>query len=197
MDPFAPQNPPQDHGQTPPMPPPGGWHDPFAQLPVPQSGYTSYPSPPPYTNQPDFVYPPLPRSKKGLWIGIGSGIALVLVIVSIATYMYQTSPLATLNRYCDAMRNYDAIGYYDVTGTNDKSNNKSLQSIQEFFVNLKQQGIVIGCRDATIVRQSDSIATGTVVLLISTGGDLQPLTNGGPAEVQLFKEDGKWKVRVF
>lgn len=194
--PMQPQQPPQGNWQAPPVQPPqGDWRDPLAQAPTPQPGYTQYPSPPPYSNQPNFTYQPGPRSKKGLWIGIGSGVALVLIIVSIATYMYQTSPVATLNRYCDALHEYDAIKLYE-TISKDQKSDFNLAVMQKSFDLLKKEGAVATCHDVSIDHQSDSTATGKLTISWTglTSKDYGMKENETNSAV-LIKEDGQWKIQ--
>jgi hypothetical protein len=203
MDPHMPQNPPpgnwsispaqqpQGDWQNGPATPQGGWYDPLAQ--TVQSTYPGYAQSPNQTQYGGSPQPP--RSRKKLWIGIGAGVlALVVIAVSVAVYINQTSPLATLNRYCDAWQHYDASKMFE-TVQSSQVTGSNISNVQKSMDLLKERGITASCTDVSITNQGESVATGKLTMQWTGASTAELLfLPTKPIPIALIKEDGQWKI---
>lgn len=174
--------PPLGYPQQPGYPPPSGYPQQPGYPPQPQPGFTPYPGQPPR------------KSHTGLIVTLVV-IVLVLIAGGVATFVViqnQSTPTATLQRFCTAFKNLDAPGVRDTLSTSAQADPaNSLANIQDAFNTLKKLHATIGCTVGAI-QQNGSTATGVITLTSSVSGLGALPSRDTP--VSLVQENGQWKI---
>lgn len=129
------------------------------------------------------------RRRSGFWAAIL--IILLLLIAGGGAYYYfqvRSTPQKTLQTYCDAVKNNDALALY---------NTYSTQAREQTTVQRLQQGMQIvdlatgGMKDCSIdpnsIHENGSVATGTITFISNRNRSFQDT-------LDLVDENGQWKV---
>jgi hypothetical protein len=187
MNQYPPQEPPSNVVQ-PGYPPQPGY------LPVQLGGYPPAGSLP-YPVQPgNGVAPPPLKRGMGLWIAIVIIVMLLLGGGGAAYFVIQgqSSPTATLQRYCDGIKNKNAQEVYD-TISSSLQQKMSLSAIQQNFAQQQDYGIKVTDCTVSDVQQTGSVATGIITITTS------PVTQSknDQISVDLIQENGQWKINVI
>src|SRR5258708_11716499 len=133
---------------------------------------TNYP-PSPYPNQ----YPPAPpsgfapapapkRRRAGLWVAL---FVIVLLLAGGGAYYYfqiRSTPLKTLQTYCDGIKKSDAQEVYNTYSSDLQAHRSISQVQQEFQVIALFTGGIKDCSVASSsIEENSSTATGVITLI--------------------------------
>lgn len=182
--------------QMPPFNAPQPGYPPVQPGAYPTGGYASYPVQSGYG-----AVPPPRKSGAGLWIAIVIVVLLLLAGGGAAYFVFsgQSSPMATLQRYCDGNKNRNAQEIYDTFSTSMQQQH-SLATLQRAAApqnsTTSAQSISLKVDDCTVsnVQQTGSTATGTIMTTVTMTGPSSPQTATVPMPAKLVQENGQWKI---
>ena len=159
------------------------------QNPPDEVGETTQPAYP--VEQPGYAEAPAPRRRHtGLWATMI--VILLLLIAGGGAYYYfqvRSTPQKTLQTYCDAVKNNDALALY---------NTYSSQARAQTNVQRLQQGLQLidiatgGFKSCSVnnnsIQENGSVATGTITFISNRNQSFQDT-------VDLVQENGQWDVQ--
>lgn len=160
----------------------------------PYTAYGSTPPPPPYSSYMANPYelPLQPKGGKRLWIILGIGGVVILLLVVAAGYIYfnqspQSTPSKTLQAACDATKSRDYQAQYNLFS----SSFQSQIGTEGQYASRSQQanagkGSIVNCSVSNLVVNGSSAS----VVAINTYGDGSMITY----DIQLVDENGVWKI---
>lgn len=160
----------------------------------PYTAYGSAPPPPPYSSYVANPYE-LPQQSKGrkrLWVILGIGGAVILLLGVVAGYVYfnqstQSTPSKTLQSACDTTRSGDYQAQYDLFTSSFQSQigSETKYASQWQQINASKGGFV-NCSVSNLVVSGSSASA----VDVNTYGDRSTVTY----TIQLVDENGVWKI---
>lgn len=131
-----------------------------------------------------------PRKRRtGLIIGV---IVLLLLVVgggSVYYFVLRSTPEKTLQAYCDALKNSDAQGAYNLLSTNAQSKT-NLTDFTKAFQLLKSP-LIGGIKTCTFTNVQQNGSNATADVTVTTGNPAIPIK---PNKAFLVNENGTWKI---
>lgn len=164
---------------------------------ISSSSYTTYgstPPPPPYSSYMANPYelPLQPKSHRRLWIILGIGGVVILLLVVAAGFVYfnqstQSTPSKTLQAACDTSRSGDYQAQYNLFTSSFQSQigTEGQYASRWQQINASKSGLV-NCSISNLVVSGSSAS----VVAVSTYGDGSTVTY----TIQLVDENSVWKI---
>lgn len=171
-----------------------------------QGSFAPYPGQPGqfYTGQPGQPGAPAPvvkrRRRAALWVAIIVIVILLCAGSSTLTYAltqpHAPAPNPVLSTYCQAVKNGDAQGIYNLLSQQAKVHTSldDLQRTFEEFNTLSTLGMKYSDCTFNNIHVSGSLAVATVSLTLSMSFEGQTTTLTSPTLVSLVLENNQWKI---
>ena len=163
----------------------------------PQQPQQSFPQQAPWPPAPGQFAPPAappvaerPKKRRtGLIIGV---IVLLLLVVgggSVYFFVLRSTPEKTLQAYCDALKNGDAQGAYNLLSTNAQSKTNVTDFTKAF--QLIKSPLVGGIKSCSFTNVQESGSNATADVTVAVGNPNVPIK---PSKAFLVNENGTWKI---
>ena len=132
-----------------------------------------------------------PRKRRtGLIVGV---IVLLLLVVGGAVggflYINRSTPEKTLQAYCDALKNGDAQGAYNLLSTNARSKTNQTDFTKAF--QLIKSPLIGGIKSCTFTNVQQTGSNATADVTVAVGNPAVPVK---PNKAFLVDENGTWKI---
>ena len=129
------------------------------------------------------------KRRTGLIIGV---IVLLLLVVgggSVYYFVLRSTPEKTLQAYCDALKNGDAQGAYNLLSTNAQSKTNLTDFTKAF--QLIKSPLIGGIKSCTFANVQQTGSNATADVTVTVGNPIVPVK---PSKAFLVNENGTWKI---